>query len=192
MKKFLMLGILVAGAPSCLSQESSENGWDIAVWIAAATGEEHANSFLEAQTLSAGIFIGRAITAELGSGWRRGRLEYGFELMPVFVQFKPGRIAGGGFAPIVLRWNPALRFTGARPYIELAGGALKTDGNLPSGDTSNFNFTASGGGGLYLPVRPQQFVDFGIRWRHISNANLGTRNPEFNGIEIRVGYHWMK
>src|SRR6266849_4902604 len=38
----------------------------------------------------------------------------------------------------------------------------------------------------------RQSLDVGCRWLHISNANLGVRNPEFNGVEISLGYHWFK
>jgi hypothetical protein len=107
------------------------------------------------------------------------------------VQSRPQLIYGGGFEPLIVRWNSSIRLRQVRPYIELGGGALWVTANLPSGDTSSFNFTAKGGGGLYIPVHDHP-VDIGLRWSHISNANLGKRNPEFNGIEIRVGYHWRK
>src|SRR5262249_51889053 len=161
-------------------------------WIAAATGEEHTNSFLEAQTWSAGFFVGHAITAEMGSGWRRGWLQYGFEVTPFFAQTRPDHVYGGGFAPVIFRWDSALKLKHARPYCELGGGALRTTANPPSGDTSNFNFTVRGGGGIYIPASGRKSLDLGLRWTHISNANLGTRNPEFNGIEIRLGYHWLR
>src|SRR5206468_7507121 len=173
------------------AQESSGN-WDIEIWISGSTGEELTNSFGEAQLWSAGVFVGRPITAEVGRGWRRGRLEYGMNLLPVFAQSRPRLLYGGGFEPVVLRWNSSIRVRGAVPYIELAGGAVRTTANLPSGDTSDFNFAASGGGGLQVAIKGKRFMDLGVRWEHVSNANLGTRNPEFNGIEVRVGYHWMR
>jgi hypothetical protein len=43
-----------------------------------------------------------------------------------------------------------------------------------------------------LFVAQQRYVDFACRWSHLSNANLGVRNPEFNGIQMSVGYHWLK
>jgi hypothetical protein len=32
----------------------------------------------------------------------------------------------------------------------------------------------------------------GLRWSHISNANLGVINTEFNGIQLSLAYHWYK
>ena len=173
------------------SQEPSYK-WDLSVWLAGSTGEERTNSFAEAQLWSAGIYLGRVLTPEIGCGWRRGRFEYGFDVVPLFVQTRPQLIYGGGFEPIVLRWNSAARIKGTRPYVELAGGAVRTTANLPSGDTSAFNFTARGGGGLRVAVRRRDSLDLGVFWSHISNANLGVRNPEFNGIALRIGFHWMK
>jgi len=36
----------------------------------------------------------------------------------------------------------------------------------------------------------RQSFDIGCRWSHISNANLGIENPEFNGIQVSLGYHF--
>jgi len=188
----LLLLLLLSGR--CLAQQPSleryPRNWDVGFWVAGATGEENTNSFAEAQTFSAALFVGKTISAEMGSGWRRGRLEYAFDVIPVFVQWRPARLYGGGFEPIILRWNSSLHRGPVSPYIELAGGALRTNSNLPSGNTSDFNFTARGGGGIEIFAAHGRSFDLGYRWAHISNANLGPRNPEFNGIQVSVGYHW--
>ena len=93
---------------------------------------------------------------------------------------------------MILRWNSSLRTSRVAPYIELAGGAIRTNTNLPTGNTSNFNFTARGGGGIQIFMKPRRSVDIACRWSHISNANLGVKNPEFNGIQVSVGYHWFR
>lgn len=182
-----VMALPVAG----IAQESARN-WDISIWISGSTGEELTNSFAEAQFWSAGFFVGRMLTPEIGEGWRRGQLEYGFSVVPVFVQTRPQIVHGGGFEPVILKWNSAVRIGRAHPYIEIAGGALATNANFPSGDTSAFNFSVKGGGGLRFPVGERRGVDLGLHWSHISNANLGVRNPEFNGIEVRVGFRWMR
>ena len=183
----LRLGCAQADFP-----ESPTRSWDLSVWAAGATGEERLNSFSEAQILTAGVFVGKVMTGEIGTGWRRGSFEYGFDLMPVFVQLNPQRIYGGGFDPIILRWNSSVHASRAAPYIELGGGAVRTTSNLPVGDTSNFNFIARGGGGIQIFTKHRQSLDIGCRWWHISNANLGGRNPEFNGVQLSLGYHWFK
>jgi hypothetical protein len=172
---------------------ASERGlFDLSVWTAGATGKENTDSFAEAQILSTGVFFGWVIVADAGSSWRRGGLEYGFNLLPAVVQFTPGHIFGGGFEPIVLRWNSSHHHGRLSPFIELAGGALITNSELPLGDTSAFNFTVRAGGGMAVSTTKHQSFDVACRWSHISNANLGDRNPQFNGLQLSVGYHWFK
>jgi hypothetical protein len=165
---------------------------DLSIWTAAETGEEKTNSFKESQILLAGAFVGWTITGEHGSGWWRGSLEYAFDVMPVFETWGNQHIRGGGFDPMILRWNSALHTTRISPYIELSGGGVITTANLPPGNTSSFNFTPKGGGGIYLRTRKRQAFDMGFRWSHISNANLGIQNPEFNGVQLSLAYHWFK
>jgi hypothetical protein len=169
-----------------------QGNWDFSVWAAGETGEENTNSFAEAQIWSAGVFAGRVIAGDLLGGWRRGSLEYGFDLMPVFETYGNQRTHGWGFDPVILRWNSALHTPRISPYIELAGGAVVTPTNLPPGNTSSFNFMAKGGGGVYLWTRKRQAFDIGFRWSHISNANLGVENTEFNGVQLSLAYHWYK
>ena len=189
-----LLFLFVTNGP-LYSQNSAEpqgHSWDFGIWVAAETGEEIHNDFSEAQILTAGVFAGKVLTDEIGRGWRRGRFEYGVSVFPLFRQFRPQGIYGGGLEPVILRWNSSVRVRQAAPYIELAGGAVRTNTNLPVGNTSNFNFTARGGGGIRIFTRGRQWAEIGCRWSHISNANLGVRNPEFNGIQVSVGYHWGK
>ncbi len=67
-----------------------------------------------------------------------------------------------------------------------------TSANLPPGNTSSFNFMAKGGGGIYLKTRKRESLDMALRWSHISNANLGVINTEFNGVQLSLAYHWYK
>jgi hypothetical protein len=171
--------------------ESQRGPWDISLWAAGATGEEHTNSFSEAQIFTAGMFAGKMLS-EIGSGWRRGRIEVGTDIIPLFLQVTPQRIRGFALDPIILRWNSSLHRGRVAPYIELGGGALHTPSNFPAGDTSSLNFIARGGGGILISIRHARALEIGCRWWHISNANLGKKNPEFNGIQVSVGWHWFK
>jgi hypothetical protein len=165
---------------------------DLAVWAAGETGEENTNSLTESQIFSAGVSAGWVITGHHFGGWRRGSLEYAFDLMPVFETYRNQRIQGGGFDPVILRWNSAVHNSRVSPYIDLSGGAVITSANLPPGNTSSFNFMAKGGGGIYLKTRNRESFDMGLRWSHISNANLGVINTEFNGLQLSLAYHWYK
>jgi hypothetical protein len=191
---FLLL-LLSLSAVSIQAQEFPQNqrgSWDISPFFAAETGEETTNSFSQAQIWTAGIFFGRVLTGEAGQGWLRGNLEYGFDALPLFVQTRIQTVYGVGFDPVILRWNSSHHPSRLAPYIELSGGGVATTKNLPPGDTSTFNFMAKGGGGIYVHTRKRQAVDIACRWSHVSNANLGVENPEFNGVQVSVGYHWFK
>lgn len=191
----ILVFLLVSYCEIVTAQERPElqsGKWDASIWIAAATGEENRNTFTESQILAAGLFLGRMLTGEIGTGWRRGRFEYGFGLTPLFLQLRPEHSYGGGFEPVVIRWNSSLHMKSLRPYIELAGGAVRMNSNFPAGDTSAFNFTARGGAGIQIFSTKRQSWDIGCRWWHISNANLGVRNPEFNGIQLSVAHHWRR
>jgi lipid A 3-O-deacylase len=191
----LSLFLLLISCPAFTQNQppaGQKGSWDFGVWAAGETGEENTNSFAEAQIWSAGVFGGRVISGEHLGGWRRGNLEYAFDVMPVFEAFGNQRTHGFGFDPVILRWNSALRTSRISPYIELAGGTVITSSNLPPGNTSSFNFTPKGGGGIYLRTRKRQALDIGFRWSHISNANLGVDNPEFNGVQLSLAYHWFK
>jgi len=122
--------------------------------------------------------------------------EFGINLTPLVTTAKTQKVHGGGFEPIVLHWYSSHNFGRATPYLEVAGGAVFTDANLPPGNTSSLNFTARAGGGFQIFIRSRQSLDLGCGWMHASNANLGVRNPEFNGefngIRVTVGYHWFK
>jgi hypothetical protein len=97
------------------------------------------------------------------------------------------RIYDGGLDPVVLRWNSTLHRGRIMPYIELGGGTVR-----PAGTTSAYNRLARGGGGSELLCGKRHSLDFACRWWHISNANLGVRDLEFNGIQVGFGYHWLK
>jgi Lipid A 3-O-deacylase (PagL) len=188
----VLLLSLAASAIAQLPPRERDRAWDISVWTAAATGEETQNSFAQSQIWTGGLYIGKVITGEVGTGWRRFALQYGFDLVPLFIQTGNAKIPGGGFEPVILRFNSSHQIGRVTPYIELAGGAVLTTSNLPPGNTSSFNFTARGGGGVYIAWKKRQSWDLACRYFHISNANLANRNPEFNGVQVSVGYHWFK
>src|SRR5262252_5573485 len=81
----LLLGLcfLLLGNRASAQAEPPERGrLDLSVWTAGATGKENTGSFAEAQVWSTGVFFGWVVIANAGSGWRRGGLEYGFNLLP--------------------------------------------------------------------------------------------------------------
>jgi hypothetical protein len=185
--------LLLFHTASSQAQEANPSlrpgAWDFDVWIAGATGEETTNSFLQSQIFMAGFACSKAISGEISRGWLRNRMEYGFDVIPVFVTFDNQRVRGRAFDPVIFRWNSSYHTARLAPYIEGAGGGLLTSANLPPGNTSTFNVTARGGGGVYVRLRNRRTLDVGVQWSHASNANLGPYNPQFNGLQLKLGYH---
>jgi hypothetical protein len=184
--------LLLSSIAHAQQQPPREPRWDLGAWFAVATGEETTNSFTQTQAYTGGFFLGYTLTPNIGPSFLRGSFEYGANLGTFFVQSHPAPAYGGGFDPIVLRWNFAHRYHALQPFIELSGGGIFTNTNLPPGDTSSFNFAVRGGGGARIHTRSRQSLDVGLFFYHVSNANLGLDNPEFNGIQFNFGYHWYK
>jgi hypothetical protein len=97
---------------------------------------------------------------------------------------------GGAINPFVLKWN----FTSGRtiaPYVELGGGVLFTNTEVPFG-TSNINFTPQLAMGMHIFTREKRSVTLDFKYVHISNAGMSVPNPGINTLQLGIGYHWMK
>lgn len=134
------------------------------------------------QAISA-IEWGRVISGEHGPGILRGRLEMLVEITPLFLAFQSDRAEGAGFSPLMLRWN--LRERGRiHPFIEIAGGIVATNQDVPEG-TTRLNFLTHAGLGLHLRMAERLGLLVGYRFQHLSNGTTAARNPGFNS---NVGY----
>jgi hypothetical protein len=116
----------------------------------------------------------------------RGRFEYAVDVVPVFVLAQPdGTAYGLGLNPIGLKWNFASR-RGLTPYVELGGGTLFSNTQVPPG-TSQVNFTTSGALGLHF-LHSKYNWSAEVRFMHISSAGLASPNPGINTIQVRIGF----
>jgi lipid A 3-O-deacylase len=145
----------------------------------------------DTRIFDAGARVGKVLTAEHGPGFLRGNFEFAVDLIPLYyVWNQDTSYYGGGFNPIVLKWN----FKGNRnwaPYFEMALGTIFTTREItPDGSTANF--LTQGGLGLHLFRRGRNAVTLSGRFFHISNARLGDKNPGIDGAHIMLGYTWFK
>ncbi len=99
----------------------------------------------------------------------------------------PGRstVYGAGVDPLGL----AMRFgKGAwQPFWDLSGG-LRMFGNrgpVPRG--THFNFSADVGVGVYRTLGSRCAVSIGLDLHHVSNGNLGEKNPGVNYLLLTMG-----
>jgi hypothetical protein len=126
---------------------------------------------------------GHLISAPHGPGVLRGQLEMVIEITPVFLAYQSNLAKGAGFSPLMFRWN--LRDYGAiHPFLEIAGGFVATNRDVPEG-TTRMNFSSHAGTGVRVRVADRWSVVAGYRFHHLSNGSTAPRNP---GINSNVGY----
>ncbi|HZQ68565.1 MAG TPA: acyloxyacyl hydrolase [Terriglobales bacterium] len=132
-----------------------------------------------------GLRYGWILTRPHGPGFLKGRFEYALDAMPLFLVFQPANTAvGAGVNPVNLKWNFATRDKLA-PYMELDGGTLFTNHDVPR-FTSNINFTTSLALGTHVLGEKYNW-SIEARYMHISNAGLSVPNPGINTFQVRLG-----
>jgi hypothetical protein len=107
------------------------------------------------------------------------------DVVPLFLLTqRNGTAYGFGLNPFALKWNFAT-YRNVVPYVDLGGGTLFTNTQVPPG-TSRVNFTTSGALGVHF-LRNKYNWNAEVRFMHISNAGLATPNPGINTIQVRLG-----
>jgi hypothetical protein len=132
-----------------------------------------------------GVRYGFILTRPHGPGFLNGRFEYVLDAVPVFMVFQRYNTAyGGGFSPLGLKWDFAARGR-IEPYLELNGGTLFTNHQVPTG-TSAVNFTDAAALGMHI-LGDKHAFSVEVRYMHISNAGLSSPNPGINTVQVRLG-----
>jgi hypothetical protein len=113
----------------------------------------------------------------------------GAELEGYFVDQARDDTALGG-ASVVIRWH----FLAAERFSLFADGAFGVsyaEASVPEGGT-HYNYTPKGGGGATFELRDDLHLIGGVRFFHLSNANLHgrERNPSQDGTQFFVGLLW--
>jgi len=171
-----------------------EWSWESGVYGGAGTGLGSSDG---TQFMVFGLHVGKVLTGDHFPSILHGNFEFGGEFMPVYelFTFNPQGISqnvyGVSIKPVILRWN-LVSWNKVAPFLQLAGGFLITNSPVPPGHTSAFNFTPQGGYGFNIFTKPGQAVKMEFIFGHISNANLGIRNPGYNSLFIfELGYEWL-
>jgi len=160
-----------------------EGGHEVQVW--AGGGQSVPGGTSDTSAFDAGFRYGWVITGLHWPGILRGRFEYAVDAVPVYLIFQPANTAyGAGFNPLVLKWNFERRGRFS-PYLELSGGAIFTNHDVPT-YTNDVNFTPSAAFGTHILGEKYNWsVD--VRYLHISSAGLGFPNPGLNTVQVRLG-----
>lgn len=171
---------LAQGAPQA-------GGNEIQIW--AGGGHSVSGGTSNTGIFNAGLRYGWVLTEPHGPGFLKGSFEYAVDGIPIFLIFQPANTAYGvGINPLGLKWNFVPR-AGFIPYAELGGGTLFTSHDVPTG-TSSVNFTSGGALGTHMRFIETD-LNVEIRYMHISNAGLASRNPGLNTIQVRLGLGWF-
>jgi len=188
---------LLCATPTFAQARPEDGGTELQVW--SGGGHSVPGGRSHTGVWNAGVRYGWILTRPHGPGFLKGRFEYVLDATPVFVlwqkstgYFNNNNTAyGGGFSPLGLKWDFATRGRIA-PYVELNGGTLFTNKDVPPG-TSGVNFTSAAAFGLHL-FGDKYAWSLEARYMHISNAGLATPNPGINTVQFRlgIGRFWHK
>jgi hypothetical protein len=186
----LMVCFAVAASAQDLTSESLQKGtWHFGIW---AQGGHSIFGGVTVPTgiFSAGVRVGRVLTAEHGSGIFKGNFEYDVDVTPLTLVLQQKNTYGVGFTPFLLHWN----FTSPKkvsPFFEVGGGVLFSSDDVPL-FTNNVNFTPQAALGLNFFTRQKRSVSVAFKYVHISNAGLSNLNPGLNTLQGMIGYNWYK
>jgi hypothetical protein len=185
MRSFLLLSctLLIASSLGLAQTGPEKGGHEVQIW--AAGGHSVSGGRASTGVFNAGLRYGWILTDLHLPGLLRGRFEYAVDAVPLFLVFQPANTAYGvSFDPLGLKWNFE-RHSHFSPYLELCGGALFTDHNVPTG-TNTVNFTPQAAFGTHI-LGAKYNVSLELRYLHISNAGLATPNPGINTVQVRIG-----
>ena len=176
--------MLVGTSTFAAAQAAPEKGGhEVQIW--AGGGHSVSGGRGNTGVFNAGLRYGWILTGPHLPGFLRGRFEYAVDAVPVFLAFQPTNTAYGvGFDPLGLKWN-FQRHGRISPYLELTGGALFTNHDVPTG-TNTVNFMDQAALGMHI-LGAKHNVSLELRYMHISNAGLATPNPGVNTVQVRLG-----
>ncbi len=133
--------------------------------------------------------LGLVLTDELGSGWAAGNIELLVE--PLVAHYYQPFSASAFGGSLVVKYN-FVSFGRWMPFWDAGAGMLWTDlaPRIPEQSTQ-FNFVLQTGPGVSYFVDENWAVTAGIRFHHISNANIGDRNTGLNATLFNLGFSFF-
>ncbi|MEL6501701.1 MAG: acyloxyacyl hydrolase [Cyanobacteria bacterium J06623_1] len=100
---------------------------------------------------------------------------------------QPGDDALGLNLALLMRWH-FLRRSNFSTFVDAGAGVMGTTSDVPSAGAS-FNFTPQAGAGVSFKLEDRRRLMLGLRWHHISHADLFGANP---GRDSLMGYVGVK
>lgn len=179
----ILIVLLITCALSLAQAAPEQGGNEVQVWVGG--GHSVPGGTANTSAFNVGLRYGWILTGPHLPGFLRGRFEYALDAVPLFLVFQPANTAYGvGFDPLGLKWNFERRGR-ISPYLELTGGTLFTNHNVPT-STNTVNFMDQVAFGTHI-LGAKYNVSLELRYMHISNAGLGNLNPGVNTVQVRLG-----
>lgn len=75
-----------------------------------------------------------------------------------------------------------------KPFVQTSAGFIFTRKPVPVPESPSYNFSGDFGGGLMYSLDKRRTINFGYRYFHISNMNIGEINPGYNANIFYIGY----
>ena len=182
-KRLIAVALLFLSSVAWAQMRPEDGGREFQVWTGGGYSVPGGTS--DTGVWNVGVRYGWILTQPHGPGFLNGRFEYVLDGVPVFLIFQRYNTAyGGGFSPLGLKWDFAARGR-IEPYLELNGGTLFTNHQVPTG-TSAVNFTDAAALGMHI-LGDKHAFSVEVRYMHISNAGLSSPNPGINTVQVRLG-----
>jgi hypothetical protein len=182
-KRLIAVALLFLSSVAWAQMRPEDGGREFQVWTGGGYSVPGGTS--DTGVWNVGVRYGWILTQPHGPGFLNGRFEYVLDAVPVFLIFQRYNTAyGGGFSPLGLKWDFAARGR-IEPYLELNGGTLFTNHQVPTG-TSAVNFTDAAALGMHI-LGDKHAFSVEVRYMHISNAGLSSPNPGINTVQVRLG-----
>ena len=182
-KRLIAVALLFLSSVAWAQTRPEDGGSEFQVWTGGGYSVPGGTS--DTGVWNVGVRYGWILTQPHGPGFLNGRFEYVLDAVPVFLVFQRYNTAyGGGFSPLGLKWDFAARGR-IEPYLELNGGTLFTNHQVPTG-TSAVNFTDAAALGMHI-LGDKHAFSVEVRYMHISNAGLSSPNPGINTMQVRLG-----
>jgi len=180
----IFLFIFFFGSIAWAQARPEDGGHELQVWSGGGSSVPGGTS--DTSLWNVGLRYGWILTRPHGPGFLKGRFEYAVDAVPLFLVFQRYNTAyGAGVNPLGLKWDFAARGR-VEPYLELNGGTLFTNHDVPAG-TSAVNFTSAAAFGIHI-LGDKYAWSVEARYMHISNAGLASPNPGVNTVQVRLGF----
>ena len=75
-----------------------------------------------------------------------------------------------------------------KPFVQTSAGFIFSRRPIPVPESPSYNFSGDFGGGLMYSLDKNRTVNFGYRYFHISNMNIGEINPGYNANVFYISY----